>query len=312
MNKKSIVNKRKSKRTSRKTIKSTRKSRKTINNKRKSKRTSRKSTRKSRKSKRVRVSKKKIPKIVHQIWLGGSKPFKLHQMYMNTCKKLYENNDWEYLVWRDKDITRRNFPKTYDYIKRVIAIGTETGSLNKKYAQIADLMRLEILYNHGGMYLDTTVECIDPILLGNDKFVVSNECKLNGFKCRSENGLYVSNSFIASIARHPIIRHMLSKKVLEKIDYFSPEVNLQTGPYFLGKFIHKFKNKYDITMLHYNLVYPHSPEEKCKCIHTKKLKLKPTVMLINKDGKKIFLEYPCKAYKDSYFIKHFEAGGTWL
>jgi len=272
----------------------------------------RSSSRKSRKSSRKNTS-KIIPKIVHQIWLGSSTPFKLHQMYMDTCQKLYKDNNWEYLIWTDKDINRRNFPKTYDYIKEVIAIGKEMGSLNKKYAQIADLMRLEILYNYGGMYLDTTVECVNPILLdNNDKFVVSNECKLNGFKCKSEDGLYVSNSFIATIPKHPILRSMLSKRVLSKLDYFSPKVNLETGPYFLGKFIHKFKNKYHITMLHYSLVYPHSPQEKCKCIHSRKLKLKPTVMLTNKEGKKIFLEYPCKSYRDSYFIKHFEAGGTWL
>ena len=257
----------------------------------------------------------RIPKIVHQIWLGNSKPFKLHEMYMDTCKKLYKANDWEYLIWTDKDITQENFPKTYKYIQEVIAIGKEMKSLNKKYAQIADLMRLEILYNHGGMYLDTTVECVNPIVLGEDTFVVSNECKKNGFKCASEKGLYVSNSFIASVPRHPIIRAMLSKKVLDSINFYSPNVNVQTGPYFLGKFIDKFKGKYKITMLHYSKVYPHSPSEKCKCVHlrnTRKLKLKDIVVLTNKEGKKIYLEYPCKAYSDAYFIKHFEAGGTWL
>ncbi len=257
--------------------------------------------------------KSKIPKIVHQIWIGESAPFKVHQMYMDTCKKIYKDNDWEYRVWTNKDITRRNFPKTYDYIKEVIEIGKAMRSINKKYAQIADLMRLEILYSHGGLYLDTTIECVNPILLEkDDKFVVSNECKKNGFKCKGKEGLYVSNSFIASVPKHPILRSMLSKKVLNKIDYFSPRINVQTGPYFLGKFINKFKDKYHITMLHYSLVYPHGVEDKCKCVHTRKIKLRPTVMLTNREGKKIFVEYPCKSYPNSYFIKHFEMGGTWL
>ena len=312
MNKKSIRKSRKSRPTSRKSRPTSRKTRPTSRKSRPTSRKTRPTSRKSRVSSRTR-SITSIPKIVHQIWLGNSTPFKLHQMYMNTCKKLYKYNNWEYLIWTDKDINRRNFPKTYDFIKEVISIGKEMGSLNKKYAQIADLMRLEILYKYGGMYLDTTVECVNPILLDeNDKFVVSNECKLNGFKCKSEEGLYVSNSFIASMPKHPILRSMLSKRILSKIDYCSPKVNFQTGPYFLGKFIHKFKDRYHITMLHYNLVYPHDPEEKCKCIHSRKLKIKPTIMLTNKEGKKIFLEYPCKAYRDSYFIKHFEAGGTWL
>ena len=34
--------------------------------------------------------------------------------------------------------------------------------------------------------------------------------------------------------------------------------------------------------------------------------------LKNKNNERIFLEYPCKSYPESYVIKHFEAGGTWL
>jgi mannosyltransferase OCH1-like enzyme len=62
--------------------------------------------------------KQKIPKIVHQIWIGGSSPFKLHQLYMDTCNKLYK--EWEYLLWTNDDINRVNFPKTYDYIEKII------------------------------------------------------------------------------------------------------------------------------------------------------------------------------------------------
>ncbi len=35
--------------------------------------------------------------------------------------------------------------------------------LYSKWAQITDLMRLEIVYNHGGYYFDTTFEILKPM-----------------------------------------------------------------------------------------------------------------------------------------------------
>ena len=227
---------------------------------------------------------------------------------------------WSYKLWGNQDITKKNFPITYDYIQKIIKIGNELNIINKKYAQIADLMRLEILYNQGGVYIDTTAECLknfDKLFNNIDyTFVVSNEDPC-GFDCISNDRHYVSNSFIASTKKNPILKKILEKRNLNKIDLYSSKVNIETGPFFLGENLHKLKHDYKISMLPTNLIYPHgykneyrSRNQNDKCFKYKKAK-NTNIELTNKHDEHVYLEYPCKSYPNSYVIKHWEAGGSW-
>ena len=117
-----------------------------------------------------------IPKLVHLIWIGG-------QDYPDYFK-LFLKSFYDYLpeftikVWGDKELTRKNFPKTYSYIQKAKKVhgkqliddeGNKKYTLKgepmtySKWAQITDLMRLEIVYNHGGFYFDTTFEILKPM-----------------------------------------------------------------------------------------------------------------------------------------------------
>ena len=258
-----------------------------------------------------------IPKIIHQIWIGNSKPPKLNSLYMNTCKI----DGWKYKLWSDEDLTKKNFPITFDLIEDIIQVGKIDKKLNKKLAQIADLMRLEILYRNGGVYIDTTAECLknlDNLLNHKDyKFVVSNEDPC-GFNCKNNVGeYYISNSFIASTKGHPILKNLLSPYKLKKIDVFSYRINHETGPYFLGKYLRKLTKKYNIIMVPSDLIYPtryHTDYDINRpdlCFKYSQ-DINTNTELKDRKGDSIFLEYPCKSYPNSYVIKHFEAGGTWL
>ena len=235
---------------------------------------------------------------------------------MNTCNNY---KGWEYRLWTNEDLNKKNFPLTYGYIQKSLKIGEELGSVTKKYAQVADLMRLEILYRHGGVYLDTTIECLNlEKLIGiKDEFIVSNEDPC-GFDCVNNDDLhYISNSFVASIKGHPILKKMLSKTVLKKIDLHSKFVNYETGPFFIGENIYKLKDKYDITMLPTELIYPHGYKNKYrkrdqsdKCFRYKKNR-STNMSIKNKYDEEVYLQYPCKSYPKSYLIKHWEVGGSW-
>jgi len=79
-----------------------------------------------------------IPKIIHQIWIGEKLP---PQDYMNTWKM----EGFEYVLWDEEKINKLNLVNRdkYEYF------------LNKKiYYGAADIVRIEILYQHGGMYVD--------------------------------------------------------------------------------------------------------------------------------------------------------------
>lgn len=78
---------------------------------------------------------------------------------MPNFKKLLTNRikenhpNFEYYLWTNDNITRENFPVSYDLIKRLIEYSKD--GKYKKYSAISDLMRAEIIYYHGGIYIDT-------------------------------------------------------------------------------------------------------------------------------------------------------------
>ena len=70
-----------------------------------------------------------------------------------------------------------------------------------KWAQITDLMRLEIIYSHGGFYFDVNFEILKPLynLLNNNyHFVGCNEVP------RFKNIGFLSNSFFGA-TKHNVI-----------------------------------------------------------------------------------------------------------
>ena len=87
-----------------------------------------------------------IPKIIHYCWFGrGEKP-KFEQKCISSWKKHLP--DYMIKEWNEDnfDIEKHPFAKeAYD---------------NKKYAFVADVVRVYALYHEGGIYLDTDVEVL--------------------------------------------------------------------------------------------------------------------------------------------------------
>lgn len=90
----------------------------------------------------------KIPKIIHQIWLGGNVPDKFLPL-MESWKKFHP--DWQYILWTDSDMD--DFPFT----------DRKAFDKAKNFGSKADILRYEILYRFGGVYVDVDFECIKPL-----------------------------------------------------------------------------------------------------------------------------------------------------
>lgn len=90
-----------------------------------------------------------IPKKIHYMWLGGKTiPDKL-QKCIDSWKKYCP--DYEIIEWNENnyDISKHIYMKqAYD---------------SKAYGFVPDYARLDILYNHGGFYLDTDVELLKSL-----------------------------------------------------------------------------------------------------------------------------------------------------
>ncbi|WP_329739645.1 glycosyltransferase family 32 protein [Enorma massiliensis] len=90
-----------------------------------------------------------IPKTIHYIWFGGKELPKSAQVYIETWKKFCP--DYTIMRWDET-----NFDVTVnDYVREAFE--------SKKWAFVSDYVRLWVLVNHGGIYMDTDVELTAPL-----------------------------------------------------------------------------------------------------------------------------------------------------
>jgi hypothetical protein len=177
--------------------------------------------------------------VFNQIWFGADLP-KWREVMFNANKKVCEESGFEYKLWKNQDRNEENFPQTIGYQNAALEAGKVTGQ--SRWAQVADLARLEIIYNVGGIYADSLVE-ITPALLKavteainqGAQFVGCNEDECEPpLDCKNAQGeMYLSNSFFAATRGNPIFERLLSTESLDNIDMEDERLNRTTGPYFL-------------------------------------------------------------------------------
>lgn len=90
-----------------------------------------------------------IPHIIHYCWFGKNEKPKVVIECINTWKKYFP--DWEIKEWNEDNYDLSGIQYIYDAYKL------------KKWAFVSDLVRLDILYRYGGIYLDIDVEFIRPL-----------------------------------------------------------------------------------------------------------------------------------------------------
>lgn len=160
-----------------------------------------------------------IPKKIHQIWVGKKEIPNKYEVFMKNIKKLH--GEFEHYLWTNKDINKDNF-SNYEIIMSC-----------ESPAQKADLMRYEILYKHGGTYLDVDFELfksISDLLIRS--LVLCNEAVVG-----AKN--YMANSFIGCNKNNKnLLNCVLNAKNID----FSKPINEATGPYYFRKNI-EFKEK---------------------------------------------------------------------
>ena len=90
-----------------------------------------------------------IPKKIHYIWLGGKEEPEI----LKKCKMTWEKfcQDYEIIRWDEANLNLdccKYCREAYD---------------SKKYAFASDVLRFDVLYNEGGIYLDVDVEVLKPL-----------------------------------------------------------------------------------------------------------------------------------------------------
>ena len=151
------------------------------------------------------MSEPKIPKIIHYCWFGGNPLPELAQKCIASWKKCCP--DYEIKKWNESNYNVRKIPYTaqaYDA---------------KKYAFVSDYARFDILYEYGGVYLDTDVELIKPL----DELL-----KYGAFCGVEQPGALNAGLGMAAPEAMPIFREILDSYQSDKFINADGTFNLKT------------------------------------------------------------------------------------
>ena len=127
----------------------------------------------------------KIPKKIHCIWFGRGEMSDLNKRCIESWRTY--NPSYEIIMWNEDNYNLNRFPYTYSAYNA------------KRWALLVDFVRFDLLYEHGGIYVDTDVEMTASwdFLLYNDFF---------GFV--QNNWFGMGNGF-GAVAHHPILKKLM-------------------------------------------------------------------------------------------------------
>lgn len=191
---------------------------------------------------KVKVSETvKIPLKIHQIWLGGELP----KEYKRWQKKWQSIPGWEYKLWTDGDIDELNLENRDIY------------NASPNYGQRADIARIEILNQFGGLYVDTDFE-----LLNSDFFLFLHRTYdfYIGLQPIDAPRLRLNNAIIGSIPGHPILKGYirdLRQNCPDNTKLGKKDIGNQTGPgYITNIFLNYNDDKFTNIILPPSFFYP--------------------------------------------------------
>ncbi len=187
-----------------------------------------------------------IPPTCHHIWLGQELP-ELYRAFRQTC--IANNPGWHFVLWVDNpanyslgSVVAQSFQELEDYLHDAFLIGKTiivdvrnlplmTRDLFEKspnYGQKSDILRYEVLWRFGGVYLDTDIECFKSLDVLHHYYEF-----YAGFS--NTKTVELQNALIASMPGHPLLRALIDNlSVPDKVTCMDDVLNT-TGPRYFTK-----------------------------------------------------------------------------
>ncbi len=150
-----------------------------------------------------------IPKKIHYCWFGGKELPPLAKKCIKSWKKYCP--DYEIIQWNESnyDINKNEYMKS--------------AYTEKKWGFVPDYARFDIIYNNGGIYLDTDVELIKPL---------DSLLSLKGFMGFENNKMVNGGLIIAGEPELDIFREMY--ECYNNVSFYNTDgsLNLLPSPHY--------------------------------------------------------------------------------
>jgi len=131
-----------------------------------------------------------IPFKIHQVWLGP-RPIPVFCQEMMETWKLHHPS-WEYLLWTDASLESAQLPPRL----------AEAFRKADNSAEKSDILRLWLVLQHGGLYVDVDFECLRPFDDLHHRF--------SFFAGASNVGAFeLNNGLFAASPAHPVVQFLM-------------------------------------------------------------------------------------------------------
>lgn len=152
-----------------------------------------------------------IPKTLHYCWFGNNPKSRVFRDCLASWKLFCPN--FEIKEWNENNTMQFVNPFYKNALRK------------KKYAFVADYIRTKVLFEEGGIYLDTDMLLLKPIdaLLQFDFFV--------GEEVQNR----VNFAIFGAVKNHPFLEHMLAFYEKTEFNAFSPPVITHTFSPFINR-----------------------------------------------------------------------------
>jgi hypothetical protein len=147
-----------------------------------------------------------IPPFIHFIWLGDKQlPLVVgnddDDDDENVCIRSWRHYHphWMVQVWTDSDVLQEHHMTKW-FNKEAL----EYAIRHKNYGMASDILRLELLFEHGGLYVDIDYLCVASVADLHRQF---------DFYCGASNAgaIELNNGLMASQPRHGLIQNMMER-----------------------------------------------------------------------------------------------------
>ena len=145
----------------------------------------------------------RIPKVVHFIWIGPL-PFP-RESVENVRTWMAKNPDWTFNFWTDY---KRPLPVPGMHLRMIQDVSflklQECFSKSDNYGEKSDLLRYEILYKEGGVYVDHDVKCFKSFDTLNQSY--DFYCGIDmPYTSSLPSCIFTTNNLIGVKPSHPVL-----------------------------------------------------------------------------------------------------------
>lgn len=143
-----------------------------------------------------------IPKIIHYCWFGGNEFSQLEKDCIASWKKICP--DYEIVEWNESNVDLSKCKFAQDALA------------DKKWAFVSDYVRTVVVYEYGGIYLDTDVKIVkslDPLL------------ELTAFAGFEDEWTVATGLGFGAEKHNPIVKEFM--EYYEKADYYDENGNFK-------------------------------------------------------------------------------------